>query len=218
MTMRTDTREATFVGDVKAHLVSATQPGQAAPATPAFGRDSRHPIDVTADQLYVNDTDKTALFMGKVVAVQGDSTLKAPELHITYEGKAAVEQLTGAAPQQPDEGSRLSRLVAKNGIVVTIGTDRRVSSEQVEFDAKADTALFIGDVVVNQQRNVLQGKRLFIDRKAGTSRLETPAEGGQPAGRIAATFYQNDTKGAAQPKPKPKSAAANKGAPPCRTA
>ena len=49
--------------------------------------------------------------------------------------------------------------------------------------------------VVNQQKNVLQGKRLFIDRKAGTSRLETPAEGGQPAGRIAATFYQNDTQG-----------------------
>src|SRR5437763_10874525 len=115
MTMRTDTREATFVGDVKTHLVSAAQPGQAAPATPAFGRDSRHPVDVSSDQLYVNDTDKTALFMGKVVAVQGDSTLKAPELHVTYEGKAAVEQLTGAEPQQPGEGSRLSRLVARNG-------------------------------------------------------------------------------------------------------
>ena len=211
MTMRTDTREATFVGDVKAHLVSTAQPGQAAPATPAFGRDSASPIDVTSDQLYVNDLAKTALFMGKVVAVQGDSTLKAPELHIAYEGKAAAEHdCGGSAPQQPGEGSRLSRLVAKNGTVVTIGADRRVSSDEVEFDAKADTALFIGNVLVNQLKNVLQGKRLFIDRKAGTSRLETPAEGGQPAGRIAATFYQNDTKGAAQPKPKPKSAAANK--------
>jgi LPS export ABC transporter protein LptC len=210
MTMRTDTREATFVGDVKTHLVSAAQPGQAAPATPAFGRDPRHPVDVTSDQLYVNDTDKMALFMGKVVAVQGDSTLKAPELHVTYEGKAAMEQLTGAAPQQGGEGSRLSRLVARNGTVVTIGSDRRVSSAEAEFDAKADTALFTGDVVVNQLKNVLQGKRLFIDRKAGTSRLESPAEDGQPAGRIAATFYQGDQKAGAQPKPK--SAAANKAA------
>jgi len=72
---------------VKTHLVSAAQPGQAA-GDPGLRRDSRHPVDVTSDQLYVNDTDKTALFMGKVVAVQGDSTLKAPELHITYEGKA----------------------------------------------------------------------------------------------------------------------------------
>jgi LPS export ABC transporter protein LptC len=208
MTMRSDTREATFVGDVKAHLDAAEQPGQAAPATPAFGRDSKQPIDVTADQLYVNDLAKTALVMGKVVAVQGDSTLKAPELHIAYEGRAAAEALTAStSPQQPEDASRLSRLVAKNGVVVTVGVDRRVSSDQVEFDAKADTALFVGDVRVNQQKNVLQGKRLFIDRKAGTSHLETPAEGAQPAGRIAATFYQTDNKGAAQPKPKSKSAA-----------
>jgi lipopolysaccharide transport protein LptA len=163
-------------------------------------------VDVTADQLYVNDIDKTALFMGKVVAVQGDSTLRTPELHITYEGKAAMDQLSGAEPQQPGEGSHLSRLVAKGGSVITIGTDRRVSSELAEFDAKADTALFTGDVVVNQLRNVLQGKRLFLDRKAGTSHLETPAEGGQPAGRIAATFYQSDNKGG--PHSKQKSAAA----------
>jgi LPS export ABC transporter protein LptC len=191
MTMRTDTREATFVGDVRAHLVSAGQPGQAVPAKSALGRDSNEPVDVTADQLYVNDNDKTALFMGKVVAVQGDSTLKTPELHVSYEGKAAAEQLTSAAPQQPGDGSQLSRLVAKNGSVVTIGLDRRVSSHRAEFDAKADTALFSGDVVVHQQKNVLQGARLLIDRKAGTSRLESPAEDGQPAGRIAATFYQD---------------------------
>lgn len=202
MTMRTDTREATFIGSVKARLVPSAQPGQSAPAMPGFGGNSRNPVDVTSEQLYVNDTEKTALFMGKVVAVQGESTLQAPELHITYEGKAAVEQLTGGAPQQLGDGSRLSRLVAKSGSVVTIGTDRRVTSEEVDFDAKADTALFTGDVVVNQQKNVLHGKRLFIDRKAGTSRLETPAEGGQPAGRIAATFYQGDQKTAAQPKQK----------------
>jgi len=191
MTMRTDTREATFVGDVRAHLVSAGQPSQALPAKAPLGRDASDPVDVTADQLYVNDNDKTALFMGKVVAVQGDSTLKTPELHVAYEGKAAVEQLTDAAPQQPGEGSHLSRLVAKNGSVVTIGSDRRVASNRAEFDAKADTALFSGEVVVHQQKNVLQGTRLFIDRKAGTSRLETPAEDGQPAGRITATFYQD---------------------------
>jgi len=77
-----------------------------------------------------------------------------------------------------------------------------VTSDEAEFDAKADTALFTGNVVVNQLKNVLQGKRLFVDRKTGKSRLETPAEAGQPAGRIAATFYQNDGKAGSQPKPK----------------
>ena len=105
MTMRTDTREATFVGDVKAHLVSTEQPGQPAPSTPGLRPRLRHPVDVTADQLYVNDFAKTALFMGKVVAVQGDSTLKAPELHIAYEGKAAADAMTRRLePQQPARG------------------------------------------------------------------------------------------------------------------
>ncbi len=203
MTLRTDTKEATFVGNVKAHLVAAEQPGQASAQPAPFGRDAKDPVDVSADQLYVNDNDKTALFMGKVVAQQGTSTLKTPELHITYEGKAAVEQLTGAASPEPTQGSQLSRLVAKNGSVLTMGADRRVSSDRVEFDAKADTALFSGDVIVHQQKNVLHGARLFIDRKTGTSRLETPAEDGQPAGRIAATFYQeSDVKAGAPAKRK----------------
>jgi len=199
MTMRTDTKETTFVGDVTAHLKAATPVGATAPVTPAFGRDSRQPVDVTSEQLYVNDAAKTARFMGSVVAVQGDSTLKTPELHIAYEGKAASE-LASADAQQ--ESSRLSRLVAKSGSVVTIGADRRVTSDEAEFDAKADTALFTGNVVVNQQKNVLQGKRLFVDRKTGKSRLEAPAEAGQPAGRISSTFYQNDGQTPAQPKPK----------------
>jgi lipopolysaccharide export system protein LptA len=140
--------------------------------------------------------------------VQGDSTLKTPELHVAYEGKAA-DQLTSAAPPQAGEGSRLSRLVATSGSVVTIGTDRRISSDQADFDAKADTALFTGNVLVNQLRNVLQGQRLFVDRKSGKSRLDAPAENGQSAGRIAATFYQNENRTAAPPQKDAKSAVAD---------
>jgi LPS export ABC transporter protein LptC len=213
MTLRTDTRQSTFVGDVTVRLVSAapaSQPGQVVqPAQPGavFGRDARQPVDVKSETLHVDDFAKTAVFMGQVVAVQGDTMLKTPELRVAYEGKAA-DQLTGpATPEAGGEASRLSRLAAINGSVVTIGTDRRIVSDQADFDAKADTALFTGNVLVNQQRNVLQGQRLFVDRKAGRTRLETPAAGGQPAGRIAATFYQNQP--AATPAQKAKSAAAD---------
>jgi lipopolysaccharide transport protein LptA len=89
-------------------------------------------------------------------------------------------------------------VLAINGSVLTIGSDRRISSDAADFDAKADTALFTGNVLINQQRNVLQGQRLFVDRKASKSRLDAPSEGGQPAGRIAATFYQSDARTTAQ--------------------
>jgi|EndMetStandDraft_9_1072997.scaffolds.fasta_scaffold00535_11 lipopolysaccharide transport protein LptA/LPS export ABC transporter protein LptC len=201
MTMKTDTKESTLVGDVAVNLVSTGQQ-----STASFGRDARQPVDVTAQQLYINDTDRVALFTGNVVAVQGDTTLKAPELRIAYEGKAADSLTSGQAKSGASEGgSRLSRMLASNGTVITMGTDRRIAADQADFDAKADTALFLGNVLVNQQKNVLQGRRLFVDRKNNKSRLDSPAEGGQPVGRITAMLVQGEGK-AAQPA-KQKSAA-----------
>jgi lipopolysaccharide transport protein LptA len=76
-------------------------------------------------------------------------------------------------------------LWVRNGAEITAGNDRRITCELVEFDVAADTALFQGKVVAVQDKNVLKGERLLVDRKGGTSRLE-PAEGE----RIYATFYQ----------------------------
>jgi lipopolysaccharide transport protein LptA len=205
ITMKTDTKETTLVGDVAVNLVPTAQQ-----STAGFGRDSRQPVDVTAQQLYINDIQGTALFTGSVVALQGDTTLKAPQLRIAYEGKAAdslTSGQTGAAKAEAkDGGSRLSRMVASNGTVITMGTDRRIAADQADFDAKADTALFSGNVLVNQQKNVLTGRRLFVDRKNNKSRLDSPPEGGQPVGRITAMLVQGESK-TAQPA-KPKSAAA----------
>jgi lipopolysaccharide export system protein LptA len=43
--------------------------------------------------------------------------------------------------------------------------------------------------VATQEKNVLKGGRLFVDRKTGRTRLETPGDGG----RITATLYQGGT-------------------------
>jgi len=195
MNLRTDTQEAQFQGEVAVRLTQAQ--GQ---TVGGFGRDARQPIDVNADQLDINDAAKVARFTGHVAARQGDSTLVSPELTVTYEGKGAGAQLTGTTTGKGDAPtSRLSRLHAAHGAVITAGDDRRVTSDDVEFDAKADTALFTGRVVVNQGRNVLNGRRLFVDRKVGKSRLESPPDPGQPVGRITATFYQTERATPAKP-------------------
>jgi LPS export ABC transporter protein LptC len=209
MNLRTDTQQATFEGSVAVRLVGAS-----GPTGGGFGRDGRQPIEVSAERLDVNDAAKTAHFTDTVTATQGDATLKSPELTVTYEGKAAGAQLSSepkasetqsAETKSGEPASRLSRLLASKGVVITAGADRRVSSQEVDFDAKADTALFTGGVVVNQGRNVLNGRRLFVDRKAGKSRLDSPPEAQQPQGRITASFYQTETKSAPS---KPKAAAA----------
>ena len=74
----------------------------------------------------------------------------------------------------------------------------------------------LGDVVVHQPKNVLQGKRLFVDRKAGTSRLETPADGGnRPAASPRRSTREPTQKAGAQPKPK-STRGRSSAEPPCR--
>lgn len=145
-----------------------------------------------------------------------------------------------AAPAPPG-GGKLKRLVIPNDVTLTQGTDRvtsqsgefdverdtailvgrvnitsgaerRATSERGEFDQRADTALLTGNVEVQQEKNLLRGARLFVDRKAGTTKLSTPPiTAGQPPGRISAHFVQAAAATAA-PKPAAKTAAAVQGA------
>jgi lipopolysaccharide export system protein LptA len=185
MTMSTKTRLVQFRKDVAVRLMP--QPGQ----NLGTGGDARQPVNVRSEELDVDDAAKNAHFRGKVVAIQGATTLQAPYLMVKYEGKAAAG--LAAAPQAPavkDKGqdsARVTFLWARNGVEVTAGDDRRITSELADFDVAANTALFAGNVVATQDKNILKGGRLLVDRKGGRTRLDTPGDGG----RIAASFHQS---------------------------
>jgi LPS export ABC transporter protein LptC len=194
MVMNTKTSLAQFRGEVAVQLVpSASQAGIAA------GKDARQPISIHSEELDFDDAQKTAHFRGNVGAVQGDTMLNTPYLFAKYEGKAmsalGSDQQQPAASEPGGKGARVTLLWARNGVEVTIGDDRRVTSDIADFDVAADTALFVGNVNVTQNKNTLRGGRLFLDRKAGKSRLEPE----NADGRIAALFHQAAPAGA-QPK------------------
>ena len=98
------------------------------PRTPAFGRDSRQPVDVTAEQLYVNDTTRRRCSRATSSPCRATRRSRRPSCTSPTRARPPSE-LTGADAAATGGGSRLSRLVAKNGTVITIGTDRRVSSD-----------------------------------------------------------------------------------------
>ncbi len=202
MDFSTDKRTGKFRGNVNLRL---TQTPTTTGARPSIGMsgDGRQPVDIQAAEFDIDDLKSLADFRGTVIARQGETQLTAPELHVTYEGQASAQAgLDGTAPGSQagrggqaapgSGGAQMSRLVARTGVVLTAGTDRRVVAEVVDFDVKADTALFTGNVELLQARNVFRGGRLFVDRKAGKSRLDTPPSStkGQP-GRIAATLVQS---------------------------
>jgi len=202
MTMDTKSRLVQFRGTVAVRLLPTAQ------QSIGTGRDARQPLDVYAEELDVDDAQKTAHFRGNVIARQGETVLSAPYLFLKYEGKAAAALGSPASPSADPQAARVTFLWARNGVELSVGTDRRITSDLADFDVTADTALFAGNVTAKQDKDVLRGGRLFVERKAGRSLLETPAEGNQPPGRIAGTFHQGDA-GAQAPKPKPKAAAAD---------
>jgi lipopolysaccharide transport protein LptA len=192
---------------------------KAASVLPGLQANSGEPIDVKSEQLEVDDIAKTAQFRRDVIARQGDAVLQAPELDIAYEGRSAMSE-SAAQPREGGAQTKLKAIAARGGVVMTSKDDRaeastldydaaserarlagevvltsvnerRVTARAAELDQKADTALLTGDVVVTQGKNTMRGQRLFLDRKAQRTRLESPAEGGKGAGRIQTVFYQN---------------------------
>lgn len=177
------------------------------------------PVDIASRTLHVDDLKKTAVFTGDVVAKQGEATLSAPELHAFYDGAAvAPSGAAPTTPGQPAAG-KLKRLFVPSNVTMTQGADRvtadsadfdaqqetatlighvvmnsgperKATSDRVDLDPRSDTALLTGNVIVTQDKNVLRGGRLFLDRRAGVTKLSTPAGGGTSAGRIATRFFQ----------------------------
>ncbi len=87
-------------------------------------------------------------------------------------------------------------------VVMTSGTDRRATSEQVELNEATGAIVLTGNVAVRQGGNELHGGRLAIDRKRGSAQLTTPPEGSFGPGRIKARLVRD-----AEAKPPGKAAA-----------
>ncbi len=225
MTIQTKSREMTFIDAVQSRLVPPNKSQAKAGASTASSGDvpiisaGNGPIDITANRLDINDTDKTAIFSGTVKAVQGNATLETAALQVSYEGEAA--QGAGAAANDASSGTKLRRIqstspvvmtrapqdrvtsqsldfdaineiaVLTGDVVMTSGVDRRATSDTARMDQRADTILLTGNVVINQGRNELRGGRLFVERAKGRTQLSSPASAG---GRITTRFFSNNAK------------------------
>ena len=110
-----------------------------------------------------------------------------------------IERATGRSAEFE---AATDRATLVGDVVITSGPDRQATSDRADMDNKSDTALLTGNVVVTQLKNVLKGRRLFLDRKAGTMQMSAPAEPaglGVPAvpkGRITARMYQAENEAA----------------------
>lgn len=110
----------------------------AAIAAPAAGRE---PLKIKSDTLQSDNENKTATFEGKVVARQGDLTLYADRLVISYSG----------------EGRDLAKVEGFGNVRVLQG-NRQASAAHAVYDPKEARIVLDGAPKVVQGEDVITGK------------------------------------------------------------
>jgi lipopolysaccharide export system protein LptA len=128
-------------------------------ATVAFGgitSDTTLPVEVTADQLEVNQTDGTALFTGNVIVIQGDLRMASAAIRVEY---------------AKDDRTRIDRIHATGGVTLTSPTEAAEGREAV-YTVSSGEVVMTGDVLLTQGGSTIAGQKLIVDLSTGTGRMD----------------------------------------------
>lgn len=131
-------------------------------ASVAFGglkHDASQPVEITADELTVDQATGSAVFSGSVVAGQGEMRLSANRVQVEY--AAENGQATG----------RINQLVATGGVTLVNGAEAAEAARAV-YSVSAGEIVMTGDVILTQGVNALSGEKLTVDLNTGSGRME----------------------------------------------
>ena len=116
-------------------------------------QDTKLPVEVTSEQLSVDQKTGVATFTGKVVIVQGQMRLAADRVTVSY--------------AQGDQ-SRISALRAEGNVTMVSGEDA-AEARAADYDVESGNVILTGDVLLTQSGNVLAGEKVTVDLETGTA-------------------------------------------------
>ncbi len=123
----------------------------------AFGtirQDTGLPVEVTADNLSVDQATGTAVFTGNVLIGQGEMRLSATRVLVVYRADA--------------EG--IARLEATGGVTLVSGPDA-AESERADYNIDSGTIVMSGNVLLAQGRNALSSDKMSVKLSDGTAQM-----------------------------------------------
>ena len=123
------------------------------------------PVEVTADNLNVDQDSGSAVFSGNVVIGQGDLRLSAPEVRVSYAA---------------DTGD-ITRLQASGGVTFATATEA-AEAQDADYDLASGLLTLTGEVLLTQGQSALSADSMVLDLTAGTARM---------SGRVRTVFRQD---------------------------
>jgi len=126
-------------------------------------------ITITADRMELDQKKNTVTYMGNVITVRGNLTVKSDTLTATYD----------------PEMKRLTEVVAEGNLEVTQG-NRVATATKAIFNSDDNSVVLTGDPVIRQGNSQVSGSRIifFINEERGV------VEGGSQ--RVKAVIFPDE--------------------------
>lgn len=117
-------------------------------------QDTTLPVEVTADNLSVDQSSGTAEFTGNVLIGQGDMRLTAKRVLVTYRS----------------ENAGIAKLEATGGITLVTGDDA-AEADRAEYNIDTGEIEMTGNVLLTQGASALTAEKMFVDLRTGNARM-----------------------------------------------
>ena len=126
-------------------------------ANVAFGtirQDTDQPVEVTADNLSVDQATGSAVFEGNVLIGQGEMRLSASRVLVVYRA----------------ENRGIARMEATGGVTLVSGPDA-AEAERADYSIDDGTIVMTGNVLLAQGNSALSADRMSVRLSDGTARM-----------------------------------------------
>ena len=149
-----------------------------------LGPNSDGPVDITADELEVQNKACVSTWRGNAEALQGQARLRANSIKAVFATKPGATSATGTGAC-----GDLIRMEADGSVYYVTSKDQRVRGDHGVYDAQNSSVTLTGDVVAVQGQNVLRGTKMVFNTETGEGRMVGNATGRNASARPRGVFY-----------------------------
>ncbi len=144
-------------------------------------------IRVTSDKMELDMESNIAQFMGNVLAVQGETRIRADSLKIEYKPETETEEKSVSSTADIDREEAIRKIIAEGNVRIRF-EEMVASTELAEYITETSVLTLTGqNSVITSGKNTITGSRIIFNRTEG--RITVQRSESQP---VKAQFYSEE--------------------------